>query len=484
MGYGIGQFGRGLVIYLTLPLLTRLIGPAEYGAIAVMAAFISFTDVLSDAGLPAATFRFYHDSNDSAYQSRVLGSSLVLFVTYALVMAAGVYVAAEPLSRWLLSGPGYAGLFQIGAALMVALTLVSFCMILYRIQIRPVASSLAVLFMVTVQTGLALAFVALYGLGAYGYWWGQLIGAVLTVLFMLIGLRRSLHFSLSIADMKRLTTYALPLIPASLSMWALRLADRPLIEHFVGLQAAGIYDVGYKVASLLMVAITPFTLAWPPFAFAHMKDPDAPDLYRDVLTAMATVCTLLGIGIFALRRELVLLFGSIKYVGAVSVVGWVVVGQIALALYLILSIGPRITKRTNQIAAVCAIAAVMNIALNILLLPRFGIVGAAFATMIAYVILAALVYAFGRRQFRFPLDFRRLGILLLAAMISIGCILLVESYVPRFGLALLLRVLSMPLFVGVLFATGFISPAQVREIVKFGSEQLRQRVKGSTGPEL
>jgi O-antigen/teichoic acid export membrane protein len=483
IGYGIGQLGRGLVVYLTLPLLTRLVGPAEYGAIAVLTAFMTFTDVLSDAGLPSATFRLFHDSHDAGLQRRVLGSSLLLFFLYAVVVAAAVYYFAGNLAGWLAASARYAELFRIAALLMVLLTLVSFGEILYRIQVRPLADSLAILFMSIAQNGLALALVAFYGLGVYGYWWGQLIGAALTVLLMAITLRRSLHFSLSWEKMRGLTLFALPMIPATISMWALRLADRPIILHFYGLPEAGIYDLGYKVGSLLMLAVAPFGMAWQPFAFSHMRDQDAPLLFRDVLTGMAAVCTFMGLSIFALRRELVLLFGSVEYIEAVNVVGWVVLGQIALGLYFVLSIGPRITKRTSLIAAATIAGATVNVVLNFWLLPVLGIVGAAIATTVGYALLAVLSYLLGQREFHFPLDYGRLVKLVIVAAIGVVYVFWVESAFGTSVLSLILRALVIPLFVLMLFASKFIALDQFREAMSFVQQRLLRRGKNPTRSE-
>lgn len=477
MAYGLGQFGRGLVLYLILPILTRFLGPAEYGVIALVASFITFTDVVSDAGLPSATFRLYHEQDDAQYRRRVLGSSVLLFVIYAVAMATAVYFLSDRLAGWILADAGRASLMQVGAVLMVFMTLFSFGQILYRIQVRPLTNSVAVIFLIVLQTGLSLIFVGLLGLGAYGYWWGQLLGSAIALAFMVISLRHSLHFSISRAEMSALTRYALPMIPASLSLWALRLIDRPMILHFYDLRAVGIYDLGYKVASLLLIAITPFNAAWPAFSFSHMRDDDAPQLYRDVLTGIATLSTILGLAIFALRRELVLLFGSPQYIQATEVVGWVVIAQIALSLFPILSIGPRITKKTTTIAWLSGAAAISNITLNFVLLPRYGIVGAAMATMIGYVILAGATYFAGQREFHFPLDYRRLGKLVLAAVLSIVYVLVIETVVSGSLLAFALKALSVGLFVGLLLAMRFVRVSQLREIARFALGRLAQRKK-------
>ncbi len=478
LAYGIGQFGRGAVAYLALPVLTRVLGQADYGIVAVMVAFISFTDVLSDGGLPAATMRLYNDSQDAEHRARVLGSSLLLFMLYALAMAAGVWIFAGPLAAWLLAEPGHAGLLRLGAVLMVVLTAISFGQIMYRLQVRPLTNSASDILLVLTQSGLALGLVALYGLGVSGYWWGQLAGAVLAFLFVVFTLRHSLHFSISGAQIKGLALYALPMIPAAMSVWALRLIDRPIILHFYTLQDVGVYELGYKIAGLVALAIAPFNAAWPQFAFSRMNDREAPHVFRDTLTGMAAVCVTLALGIFAVRRELVLIFGSARYLGAMGVISWVVVGQVALALVSILGIGPRISKRTTKVALVAGISAVANIALNFLLLPHFGIVGAAMATMLAYALQAVLSYIVGRSEYYFPIDYVRLVKLFAAAGISAAYVLFLERAVGLSGLALPARLMSVPLFIALLFASGFMRPNQLRDILKRAVVMILQRKKG------
>ena len=479
LAYGIGQFGRGVVIYLALPVITRLLGQVDYGIVAVMVSFVSFTDVLSDAGIPAATLRLYNDSEDGNYRARVLGSSLFLFMLYALVMAVAIWALAGPLAGWLLDDSKYAGLMRIGAAVMVMLTAISFGQIMYRVQVRPLNNSASDLVLIFAQTGLALGLVGLFSFGVYGYWWGQLIGAALTTLFVAFTLRRSLHFSISKDQLKGLMIYALPLIPASMAAWALRLADRPIILHFYNLQDVAIYELGYKIASMLQIAIAPFNLAWPQFAYSRMRDQDAPRLFRDVLTGLTAACVFLGLGVFALRRELVLFFGSAQYLGAMPVITLVLVGQIALALFPILSVGPRISKRTSQIAWIGGTSATVNIILNLVLLPRFGIVGAAIATMLAYVLQAAMAYVVGRREYDFPLDYVRLAKLFVAAAVSAGFVMLVERTLHPSLLSLCAKSLSIPLFVGMLFASGFVKVGQLRGILRRAVEMLQQRRNGA-----
>ena len=473
--YGVGSFSRKIVVYLTLPLLTRLMGQTEYGIVVIMMAFISLTDTLSDAGLPLATFRLYNEREDAKHRGSVLGSSLFLFVLYALAMVTGIWICAGWLSGWLLETPGNAGLIRIGAVLMLFLTLFSFGDIVYRIQVRPLVDSFANFLLVLAQSVLSLALVGLYARGAYGYWLGQLGGAVIAVLFMAVTLRTLKSLSISTRQMKGLIAYGLPMIPAALAVWALRVVDRPIILRFYTLQDVAIYDLGYKVGSLVATALAPFALAWPQFAFSHMRDEDAPYLYRDVLTAIAAVSTLLGLGIFAFRREIVLLFGGSSYLTAIDVVGWVIVGQIAWVLFPILSIGPRIRKKTGQVAWLTGLAALSNVALNFLLLPRFGIVGAAIATMLAYGMAALGAAVLGRFKYGLLLDYVRLAKLLMAGIVSTGWVVLVESNLGDSALAFVLKVLSLPLMMALLLVSGFIRFGQAKDIAKVTLEEIYQR---------
>ena len=183
-----------------------------------------------------------------------------------------------------------------------------------------------------------------------------------------------------------------------------------------------VYEVGYKMGGLVGLAVAPFGAAWPPFAFAAMRGPGAPRIYRDVLTSLFIVSVFIMLGLIAFQLEILRLLAPATYMPALSVVGWVALVQVFQASYLVLSIGPKISKRTSDLALVAVLAATIYLILNIVLIPRIGIQGAAIATLIGYGLLAFGSYFIGQRSYPFPLDWIRLIKLAFAAVGAYGLI--------------------------------------------------------------
>lgn len=458
VAYGIGVLGQQLVTYLTLPILTLYLDQADFGVVSVLIAFFSLVNVISNAGLPAATFRMYNENDDPDLHIRVLSTAQIMFLGYAVALTICVFVTAEQISVLLLGDGGYANLLRLVSLYLVTYTLTSYGHIVLRIEVRPLAKSLHSIFWTLAEYGLAIWFVVQFQKGVNGYWWGRLLGSLIAMVGVLWLIRRSLHWRFSWIQFREMFKYALPMVPATLALWALRLIDRALITNIVGLNEVAIYEVGYKVGMLAGLITVPFLAAWPQFAFSAMHKPNAPRIYKNVLTFLAVGSTFFGLVVIIFRRELVAVFSTVAYANAANVVAWVALSQIAWALYPVLSLGPKITKQTNVLAWVTGIAAIVNIGLNLALIPRIGIEGAAIATFVAYAFLAVLTYAVGQRHFAFPLDWIRLIKLLATGLLTYFLV----AQIDRLGLSywpdVLLRAGSLSvIFLLLLLGLQFIS---------------------------
>jgi len=475
--YGIGIFGREVAVYIALPFFTTYMAQAEYGVVSVTAALLAFFNRLSNAGLPAATFRFYNDTEDTQNRRITLGSAQVLITFYAIVTAVVLFIGAGQLSLWLLGNIDYAYLIRIAAMLLFVQSLVNYGNILLRIQVRPLANSTQGVFQIVVQLGLALVLVMKYDLGARGYWLGHLVGAVVGLGLMLWLVRDAITFQFSRSRMKEMITYGLPLIPAVLALWSLRLVDRALVVSLAGINEVAVYEVGYKIGMLAGIVALPFGAAWPQFAFSAMHEPQAPKIYRDALTYLMTGCAFAALAVTAFRVDLVQIMAPNSYAGAASVVFWVALSQIAWVAYLILSVSLKIAKRTSYIAVVAVSAAVVNIVLNLLLIPIMGIQGAAIATLAGYLALSIGIHVFGRRFYAFQIDWKRLLKISLAASITALFIFHTEEINVDLWTGRAIKVFGLILFPIFLVLMRFINRNQYQELWQSGSRLVRERLR-------
>ncbi len=475
--YGVGFFGRQIIVYLTLPLLTNLMTQQEYGIVSLVTSFLIVVNTLTNFGLPAATVRLYNDSDDKDHQQDVLGSSQALFFIIPSLTAIGISLFSKSVSLSLLGDSKYSLVIQIVAILLVFETMNYFGNLMLRIHLRPGAVNIHNVVYVISQMGLAIVFIKYLKLGVLGYWLGYLIGGVIGILLMIWFNRHWLVFKMSRKQVKELLKFGLPLIPVDFSFNFLQLADRFMILSLLDFKAVAIYTIGYRIGSFVNFVLAPFSIAWPIFAFSKMKETEAKRIYRDSLTYVLMGSIFVALIIFIFRVELIDFVSPESYQAAVQVVPWISLSMIAYGIYPILSLGPRIAKHTRPLAWISTSTTLVNIILNVILIPAYGIKGAAAATLISYLYLSLISYFVSRRYYDFQVDGKRIGLIIIATCLtaSAGVFLPPETGNPL--LALLIKVLILLLYPVILLLLRFITPQQIGQISVIGFNEVKAKIQ-------
>jgi O-antigen/teichoic acid export membrane protein len=474
LAYGIGVLGSQLIIYLMLPFLTRYMPQEEYGVISVIISLYAFLNMLTNAGLPPATFRFYNDTTDEQDRRFTLGSSQFLFFLFAIIPATVVLLYSKPISTLLLGADRYALALQLAACFLIVDTLNIFGGVILRIQVRPLLSSIHSIITIGCEMGMAILFVTVYNMGVVGYWLGYLIGGSIGLAFMLWFVRKAIVFDTSWKKIVELMKFGVPLIPAAVSMTVLRVADRYIIGSLAGLPQVAVYDVGYKAGSIIVLLIAPFRAAWAPFAFSISQKPEAPRVYRDVLTYLSAGCSFLILGVIAFRFELIHIMAPASYDNAVAVVSWVAASQLFLAIYLVLSIGLMINKKTYHLAWIAVFAGGLNLLLNFALIPFIGILGAAISTFVSYAALAISAYFVGKSSFDIQVDWRRLGKLSLVIGLVALVILAAEHSTASGWTEIVIKVAGLLSFPILLFLIRFVN-LEWKDLLDAGKKWLAKK---------
>lgn len=447
----------------------------EYGAVSVLITIYTFLNIFTFAELPSATFRFYNEPQEEANKQLILGTSQFLFFLFAAIPAIGILIFPKPISMLLLGSEQYALAFQFMAGFLVIDTMNTFGNVILRVQIRPLMSSIHSIILIACETGMAIFFVVVSNMGVAGYWLGYLTGATIGLLVMIWLVRKAIVFRISRDIMGELLRFSIPLIPGAVSMTALRLADRYIIGAMVGLEQVAIYDVGYKVGSLIGLIIAPFRAAWHPFAFSIAKKTEAHKVYRDVLTYISAGCFFIILGVIAFRGELVNLIAPESYAEAANVVSWVAVSQVLTVTYIIFAVSPLIMKKTRQLAWASMTASGINLFLNFLLIPMIGILGAAIATFIGYLVLSIITYFLAKQSFAITVDWKRM-IKLLAASGVVGLIIYFsERFIITPWMETASKISALALFPVLLLLFSFIKLSQLQTLIEIGKTRITEK---------
>ncbi len=451
--YGLGGLVSRILAVLLLPLYTRYLTPSDYGKVEILIAGTAVLAILLQFGISNAFFRFYFDSPEPARRITVLRTSFWFTMTMATAgLVVGVILAPQ-ISHVLLNSAGDANLVR--AAFVGLWAQLNYLQLtaLFRVEERSVAFVCASLANIVITVGATLILVVSLDKGPMGVIVGNFIGT-LTVYLALLGYRREqLGLEFDRPLFRAMNRFGMPLVPSALLLWVTNFADRFILVKLVNTFEVGLYSVGVRIASAMILLLTAFRTAWPAFAYSIESEEEAKSAYGFVLTYLVLISTWVATALTLLSPWLVHWLAAPQYASASRVVGPLAFSTVAFAGYIVIAIGVGRARRTQFNWIVTGLAAVVNVGLCFALIPSRGMMGAAIATVAAYAVMFVAMTWWAQRVYPVPYQWRRV-----VTAIGAGVALVVVGKLAGTGLALSAGlVLCYPI---ALALAGFYLPAE------------------------
>ncbi len=446
-----------LIAVALLPLYTRYLTTADYGAAEVMFAAVVSASIVVRLGVIEALLRFYYKDDEDP--DRVVATS---FATLFWLTTAAALIAlpfAKPISEALLIDPA-PDLARIAIGGLWALTMFEYLLTLFRLEERARAYFVTTMLSVVAAIALTVALVVGADEGARGLLLGSYASGAAFVLGLIWVHRRRLSLRVDRSLLGRLLRFGTPTMPAELSLYALNFVDRIIIVRSLGLAEAGLYSLAVKFAQGVNVLARGFQLAWPPIAYSIRDDGEARRVYATVVSWFVAVMAFVVAGMWLLSRWIVQALAAPRFYDAFEPIGLLAAAAALYALYMALLVILGRTGRTEFNFPATGAALAANVGLNLLLVPPFGIVGAGVALVLSYLVVLVLMYVFTQRLFPVPYEWTRLIRVVLTATILIAA---GELLLPTAGAAALFaRTALWLLYPLALLATGFFTPTERR----------------------
>ncbi|MEX2106840.1 MAG: oligosaccharide flippase family protein [Solirubrobacterales bacterium] len=450
-----------------LPLYTRYLTPADYGAAEVMFASVVSVSIVVRLGLIEALLRFYYKGGEDP--AAVVKSTFAGLFWFATIGALLALPFATPISEALLNPEALDSseallkeqateLVRISIGGLWVLTMFEFMLTLFRLEERARAFFVTTILNVLAAIGLTVVLVVGADEGARGLLLGSYASGAAFVLALAVLQWRRLSLRFDRALLRRLLRFGLPTMPAEVSLYLLNLADRIIIFRTLGPTEAGLYSVAVKFAQGVNVLVRGFQLAWPPLAYSIRDDEEARGFYATVVTLFTAGCAFVVTGMWLFSRWIVRALAAPEFFDSYEAIGLISAAVTLYALYMVMVVILGRTGRTefNFPAAIAALAT--NVVLNLILVPPLGIVGAGLALVASYIVVVALMYGFTQRLFAVPYQWGRLARVVLASAVLVG---VAELVMPTSGfVGLLGRAALFAAYPLVLFASGFFTPGE------------------------
>jgi O-antigen/teichoic acid export membrane protein len=449
--YGLGGIVSRLLAVFLLPLYTRYLDREDFGAVGVVVAMSAVLVTVLRLGISSAFFRFYFDSKEPAHRRLVVRTSFWFTMASATVGLAAGLLLASPLADLL--GLDDPNLVRAGFVAVWAQMNYEQLTALFRAEERSTAFVLASLANIAVTIGATVVLVVMLEKGAIGVIVGSFTGTLVVYLALLSVHREQLGLQFSRPLLREMNRFGIPLVPAALALILINFSDRFFLVHLDGLEEVGLYEIGVRIASAMVLLLTAFRMAWPAFAYSIDDDAEAKRTYAFVLTYLVAVAAWLALALGLLAPWLVRLLTQPEFYEGQRVVPLLAFGGMAYAAYIVMAIGVGRAKRTQFNWAITGVAAALNVALNLILIPRYGMMGAAVATVAAYGVMFLAMTWYAQRVFPTPYQWRRV---LTAAGAAVALLLLGKGLGGGIGGALAI----VALYPFALLALGFYLPAE------------------------
>ncbi|MBN2089690.1 oligosaccharide flippase family protein [candidate division KSB1 bacterium] len=386
--------GEILVIgasFISFPIFVKILTLEEYGIMNIISMTIRLMVFITAAGLKPALFRFYcvYQKQSAAAATRLF---VTLFWTTIIFSLLGIlmlnlvrfvpensYIPCETLQ--LLGFAAILIVFQNFAELVFALIRihenVTFYVVGHVLQ-RYAGMIFAVLFLVY------------WGHRLKGLYEGLILGEGLIVFFLLIYIifqYRTALFQFSYADLKMSARYGIPLIGQNISHFINSVGDRYVIQFFLGEAAVALYSFGYNLASYVQnlfvdtldAALVPITMN----ISARQGKAETEKFISQYFSIYIMIAFPVILGLIAITHDITVVIATQEYLAATHLVAWVIIGVMIAGAFFPTTVGLHIQKKTGLIAKLMLYTALLNMILNVIFVPIWGINGAAVATLIS-----------------------------------------------------------------------------------------------------
>jgi len=433
--YGLGGIISRVVAIFLLPVYTSFLVPGSYGIVFLLLASEAVMVILLRAGIQNAFFRFYYLTSDPIKRRTVVRTSFWYTMAAATVGLVLGLVFAPEIASWFKPKHGTIdpNLVRATAVFLWADMNYQQQTALFRAEQRSVSYAIASVSNVIITICATLLLVVAFHKGPLGLIVGNFTGTLCVYTALLVYRLPVLGFEFDRRLYRAMEHFGLPLLPSALALWATKFSDRFFVNHYLGLDKAGVYTFGVQIASALVLAITAFQLAWPAFAYSIEDDEEARRTYAYVLTYFLYLMTWTAVALSLLAPALAHLLAphNHKYWPGAGVVPVLAFGSVIFAGYSVVVISIGRVRKTGANWIITGLGALANVGLNIWLIPRIGMIGAAWSLLGAYGAMFIAMSWHAQRLFHVPYQWRRVvtvlgvggGLVLAGKAVSVSTLL-------------------------------------------------------------
>jgi O-antigen/teichoic acid export membrane protein len=421
--YGLGNLFVRSLSFILLPLYSNLIDTTEFGNYSLLLSVYAVVQVFFQFGMFGALNKFYIAEKSENKKLLIFSSILNSIIIIAGFLTFILWLLSSRISVIVFNSPDFEDLLILTFAALFFETLSFY--ILSLLKTLELAKKVVVYSAIGAILNLILNIIFVYFLKLHvnGIILAQFISGIVLLLLLLPVIKGKYIFRIDKGILNTVIKFSIPLIFANLFMAGSNVADRFILDIYSGRQQVGLYSFAYRIALIMSILIGSFSTAWNPHSLNLYYSSDYKFAFGKILNKLVAVsCLLLLIvSFFAGYLFEIHLFGvsffNPDYHAGIVIIPIVMLGYLFNGISSYYSVYPKVSDKSYHLMISELVALIINVISNIILIPWFGIIGAALSTAVGFLSGASYLFIISNTKIEIKYHLKELSIIILSALL-------------------------------------------------------------------
>ncbi len=404
--YSISNFFIRSISFILLPLYSNLLSTTEFGNYALLLSLYAIVSVLYQAGMQNSLTKFYLESESISQRKVVFSSIINPIIILGLALTSLSFIYSKEISILILGTSDHSKLISILFSTLFIDTLGYF--FLHLLKTKELVKKVVAYSSISALINLFLNILLVYNLrlSIEGIFLSQIISSVFLVIILLPSILPEIQFLVDWKMVKKMFLFSLPFLIGGIFSSAVDVSDRFILNIFTNTKEVGIYSLSYKIAMLMNVFVISFRTAWIPRALSVYKLENYSEIFGNMYKKLISICLiiLVCVTLFSPYLFQIKIFNynilNKNYESGLIILPFILVGYLFSGLGAFYSLFPFVSSKSYYFLYSDLIAFLVNLLLNLILVPTYGMIGAAIATTLAFLSSAIFLFEISKANIK------------------------------------------------------------------------------------
>jgi len=433
--YGVGLVLNKSLGFLLLPVYTNYFTPADWGVFNIVWSLWIFLSVLYSLGFENSFMKYFIEEKNKQKKAEIYSSILVALLFSSVTFSLCIYLGSGVINNLLHFEDSIKGVFliKILAVLLFFDTIYRIPLLLLRAELNTKVYTYLTIVTLVINLGLNLFLIIVQGYGIEAIFYSYIVSVFVTTVICLFVTSPYLTSKITFREIKRQLSFGFKFIFIGLFILIIDISDRFFLKYYYNESVVGIYSANYRLGTVMSLIISAYKFSWTPYFMNLSENPDN----KKIISSIFTYFVFTGLFLFLFFSFFIAPVVQLKiggyyilneaYWSGLKIIPIILLSYFFSGLHSNLTVAPFFSDRTDVLLKISVMGLVANILLNVLLIPKYAMTGAALSTLFTYVIMFGFLYYRSQQLFRIEFDLKKIAIICILTLISYFAVFFLQS---------------------------------------------------------